>query len=101
LSPITSLLFLLSETSSRSVVSCCNHSKPIIINCNLAYFSKSVNYSLQEKEHTKDCFLIFMHEESLISLNLHTTRGMLCLPYSHSFYTFVYSGSKASRTLAA
>ena len=48
LSPITSLLFLLSKTFSRSVVSYCNHSRPIIINCNLAYFSKSVNYRFQE-----------------------------------------------------
>jgi hypothetical protein len=27
---------------------CCNNSRPIIINCNLAYFSKSVNYRFQE-----------------------------------------------------
>jgi len=48
LSPITSLLFLLSKTSSRRLVSCWYHSRPIIINCNLAYFLKTVNYRFQE-----------------------------------------------------
>jgi hypothetical protein len=31
------------------VFSCCNHSRRVIINCNLAYFSKSVNYRFQEE----------------------------------------------------
>ena len=29
---------------------CCNHSRPIFINCNLAYFLKPVNYRFKEAE---------------------------------------------------
>ena len=48
LSPITSLLFLLSKTSSRGMVSVATTAWPSLVSCNLAYFSKSVNCSLQE-----------------------------------------------------